>query len=108
MIGRKYLDATVRVGTTPIAVELKAMAKWDMKEYRTAFIQAVPYRHFIQQTPALDPWFQAAGMDRRSVLGVVAFPGPPEITPDDKWQFACLQRVGSRFGIRVMFVQERH
>ena len=109
-LNSKYLDALLCEGRKPIAVELKALARWELRGYRAAFIQAVLYRHYIKQTPALDRWFAKAGLDRMEVQAVVAFPHPTSGTEafNDmvKTEFTLLERVGERFGVDVTFVCE--
>ena len=105
---QKYLDAMVRDGRTPIAVELKAKPEWQLAYYRESFVQAVLYRHFIQKTPSLDPWFKLADLDRCAVRAVIAFPIPPVMTPIVQQQFAVLRQVGARFGVFVTFIRESH
>jgi hypothetical protein len=103
---QKYLDAMVRDGRTPIAVELKAKSEWSLAYYREAFVQAVLYRHFIQNTPSLDRWFFVADLDRLSVRAVVTFPRPDPLTPTIEHEFAVLRKVGAMVGVDVTFIRE--
>lgn len=56
----RYLDAMLRRGTTPLAIELKVATGGQGRYYRRSLVQAVLYRHFIHNTPTLEPWFRSA------------------------------------------------
>lgn len=72
----RYLDALLRRGHTPLAVELKVATGGQGRYYRRALVQAVLYRHFIRNAPGLDPWFAAAGLERTAIETCIAIPTP--------------------------------
>lgn len=85
----RYLDALLTDGTTPLAVELKVATGGQGRYYRRSIIQAVLYRHFILNTPDLDPWFDHARLDRTAARAAIGIPVP------DRWteRFATTHRL---------------
>lgn len=78
----RYLDALMRRGSTPYAVELKVQDGGGYGRYlREAITQAVLYRHFIRSTTALHQWTRTLGMEPTQCEAVVAFPKPKAMTP---------------------------
>lgn len=70
----RFLDALVRRGATPLAVELKVATGGQGRYYRRSLVQAVLYRHFIRNAPGLEKWFKAAGLDRMATEGASEYP----------------------------------
>jgi hypothetical protein len=103
----RYLDAMLRRGTTPLAVELKVATGGQGRYYRRSVLQAVLYRHFILNTPALDPWFEAVGLPRLSIEAAVGIPYPQEWSVSFDRSFTGLRRVAARFGVEVHLVDDR-
>ena len=97
----RYLDALVRRDTTPLAVELKVATSGRGRNYRRSIIQAVLYRHFIRNAPDLDPWFDAANLDRDAVEGCIGVPIPTRWTPGFDQTLHSLRRVAARVGVQV-------
>lgn len=71
----RYLDALLRDGDVPWAVEMKVRGSGGVGGYyRHAIAQAVLYRHFIRSASALDPWFASRGLDRLACRAAVVVP----------------------------------
>ncbi|MBN1093433.1 hypothetical protein JKP75_13195 [Blastococcus sp. TML/M2B] len=71
----RYLDALMRQGSVPWAVEMKVRGGGGVGGYyRHAVAQAVLYRQFIRSASPLDPWFSRHGLDRTAVRAAVAVP----------------------------------
>ncbi|MGY1842057.1 hypothetical protein [Modestobacter sp. SYSU DS0875] len=61
----RYLDAIMRNGSTPWALEIKVSGGAGVGQYyRHAVAQAVLYGHFIRQAAYLEPWFERFGLNR--------------------------------------------
>lgn len=103
----RYLDALVQRGTTPLAVELKVATGGRGRYYRRSLLQAVLYRHFIRNAPGLDPWFQAAGLDRMATEGSIGLPIPPRWTPGFDIELDRLRRIAGRVGAQVHVLDDR-
>ena len=63
-----------------MAIELKVATGGQGRYYRRALVQAVLYRHFILNVWT-SSWFEAAGLTRQHVLGMVGIPEPSRYTP---------------------------
>lgn len=98
----KYLDAMLRHSGAPCAVELKVGTGGQGRYYRRSLVQAILYRHFIANAPDLDPWFEAAGLERRQVLGMIAIPEPSKFTSAFAFRLDLLRRVAERVGVSVL------
>jgi hypothetical protein len=71
----RYLDALMRDGDVPWAIEMKVRGSGGVGGYyRHAVAQAVLYRHFIRSAEALEPWFAARGLDRTACRAAVVVP----------------------------------
>lgn len=99
----KYLDAMLRHHSAPCAVELKVGTGGQGRYYRRSLVQAILYRHFIANAPDLDPWFEAAGLERQHVLAMIAIPEPSKYTPAFAFRLDLLRRVAERVGVSVLF-----
>lgn len=103
----RYLDAMLRRGRTPLAVELKVSTGGQGRYYRRSLIQAVLYAHFVRNAPGLEPWFLAAGLDRRSTEASIGVPIPARWTPGFANDLELLKRVGARVGVEVHLLDDR-
>ena len=71
----RYLDALMRLGNVPWAVELKEPSGSSRGQgYRHAITQAVLYREFIRQAKDVHPWFTNQNLDAELCQAAVAFP----------------------------------
>lgn len=71
----RYLDALLRDGSTPWAVEIKIQGGTGVGGYyRHAVAQAVLYRHFIRQAQPLQPWFDKYGLHQKDCRATVLVP----------------------------------
>jgi hypothetical protein len=71
----RYLDALLRDGDVPWAIEMKVRGSGGVGGYyRHAVAQAVLYRHFIRSADALNPWFASRGLDRLACRAAVVVP----------------------------------
>ncbi|CAB4922579.1 unannotated protein [freshwater metagenome] len=71
----RYLDALLRDGSTPWAVEMKVQGGAGVGQYyRHAVAQAVLYREFIRRAFVLHPWFEMRGLDATRCQGAVVVP----------------------------------
>ena len=103
----RYLDALLRHGTTPLAVELKVATGGQGRYYRRALVQSVLYRHFIRNAPGLNPWFETAGLDRMATEGALGIPTPRRWTPGFQTQLGRLQDVASHVDVTVHVLDDR-
>jgi hypothetical protein len=75
----RYLDALLRDGHVPWAVEMKVKAGGGYGAYlRHAIGQAVMYRHFLRTAHAYRGWFQSNDLDQDSIRALVLYPQPTE------------------------------
>ena len=80
----RYLDAMLRDGNIPWAVEMKVQGGGGVGQYyRHAIGQAVLYRHFIRSAAPLDPWFAARGLRRTECQAAVVI---PDLDKQPKWR----------------------
>ncbi|HTN99062.1 MAG TPA: hypothetical protein VL068_00185 [Microthrixaceae bacterium] len=71
----RYLDALLRDGSTPWAVEMKVQGGTGVGQYyRHAVAQAVLYREFIRKATPLSPWFESHGLVATSCRAAVVVP----------------------------------
>lgn len=71
----RYLDALLRDGSTPWAIEMKVQGGAGVGQYyRHAVAQAVLYREFIHQAVPLHPWFETRGLDATKCQAAVVVP----------------------------------
>lgn len=103
----RYLDAMLRRGRTPLAVELKVSTGGQGRYYRRSLIQAVLYAHFIRNAPGLEPWFLAGGLDRKATRPCIGVPIPARWTPGFRDDLELLKRVGAAVGVEVYLLDDR-
>lgn len=71
----RYLDALLRHGSTPWAVEMKVQGAAGVGQYyRHAVAQAVLYRDFIRRATPLHFWFDELGLDAADCRAAVVVP----------------------------------
>ncbi len=103
----RYLDALLRDGDTPWALELKAALPGSglRAYYRHAVGQAVLYRQFIQTATPLRPWFDRYGLDQAKVRAGVVLPeltaGPADLA--DRQAALCRM-----FGLELFWVPDTY
>lgn len=98
----RYLDALLRAGRTPWAVEIKVDGGGGTgKYYRHAVAQAVLYREFIRQATPLAPWFERHGLDQRECRAAVVV---PEFGRPDDVKKQRLAAVCRAFGVALICV----
>lgn len=71
--GARYLDALLRDGTTPWAIEMK-VNRSEGQYYRHAVAQAVLYRDFIRNATPLHFWFHKFDLDPTTCRAAVVVP----------------------------------
>jgi hypothetical protein len=96
----RYLDALLRDGHMPWAVEIKIHGAGGAGGYyRHAVAQAVLYRHFIAHSTPLKEWFDKFDLDQRHCQAAVLV---PEMTgPLLPWR-TRLRRVADLFAVKVL------
>lgn len=104
--GARYLDALLRDGETPWALELKVEGSQSVGYYyRHAVAQAVLYRHFIRSATHLAPWFERLGLDHTACRAAVVV---PTFRPEHrKWRDRLLPVCGV-FDVELVEVPERY
>jgi hypothetical protein len=101
----RYLDALLRDGSTPWALEIKIEGTAGVGGYyRHAVQQAVLYRHFIRQADYLAPWFERFGLDHTACRAAVVV---PEFREEGLPWRDRLQRVCDVFDVELITVPER-
>ncbi len=101
----RYLDALLRDGSTPWALELKTEGSAGVAGYyRHAVGQAVLYRHFIRQAIYLAPWFDRFGLDQTACRAAVVV---PEYRAETAAWGERLRRVCEVFNVELITVPER-
>lgn len=99
----RYLDALLRDGDVPWALELKAeLGSGVGRYYRHAVGQAILYRHFIRTSPHLKPWFDQHGLDQTKCQAGVVLPHLNKPRGQD-WA-ARQQAICDAFGIDLIWV----
>lgn len=80
----RYLDALMKVGSTPWAVEMKvAAAGGGYGRYlRQGLTQAVLYRHFLRSAHQYDDWYGRLGLERRLCKAALVYPKPAAAQAD--------------------------
>src|SRR4051794_35441069 len=74
----RYLDALLRDGSTPWAIEMKVQGGAGVGQYyRHAVAQAVLYREFIRRAEPLHPWFEKRGLVATDCRAAVVVPTIP-------------------------------
>jgi hypothetical protein len=101
----RYLDALLRQGTTPWALEIKIDGPTGVASYyRHAVTQAVLYQEFIRQATHLAPWFERFGLDHGACRAAVVV---PEYRVEDRPWRDRLLRVCGVFDVELVTVPER-
>ena len=101
----RYLDALMRDGSTPWALEIKVDGPSGAGYYyRHAVKQAVLYRHFIRQAAHLAPWFERFGLDHRACRAAVVV---PEFKTGNVHWGDRLRRVCEAFDVELITVPGR-
>jgi hypothetical protein len=101
----RYLDALLRDGSIPWALELKTEGSAGVAGYyRHAVGQAVLYRHFIRQAVHLAPWFDRFGLDHTACRAAVVV---PEFRAGTAAWGERLRRVCEVFDVELIIVPER-
>lgn len=101
----RYLDALMRQGTVPWAVEMKVRGAGGVGGYyRHAVGQAVLYRHWIRSATALDPWFTRQGLDRAAARAAVVV---PDLDTQPQWR-ARLQAICDLTEVELIEVPHRY
>ena len=103
----RYLDALLRRGRTPLAVELKVATGGQGRYYRRSLIQAALYSHFIRNAPGLEPWFHRARLDRAATQPCIGVPIPTRWTDRFTADLDLLTRVAARIGVEVHVLDSR-
>jgi hypothetical protein len=102
----RYLDALLRDGSIPWAIEMKVAGGGGVGQYyRHAVAQAVLYRHFIRQADQLHWWFVDQGLEPTACRAAVVVPrmdGPSAIWRDG------LQSLCTSFDVELIEVDPSH
>lgn len=95
----RYLDAVLRDGQIPWAIEMKIRGSGGVSQYyRHAVAQAVLYREFIKAAKDLYFWFERFGMDPLQCRGAVVV---PVMTPSEQNWREQLQNLCYLFDISL-------
>ncbi len=101
----RYLDALMREGRVPWAVEMKVRGSGGVGGYyRHAVGQAVLYRHFIRSAAPLDDWFDSHALDRTSCQAAVVV---PDLDLQPAWR-ERLRAVCELFEVELVEVAHRY
>jgi hypothetical protein len=104
--GARYLDALLRDGQTPWALELKVEGSQSVGYYyRHAVAQVVLYRHFIRSATHLAPWFEDLDLDHTACRAAVVV--PTFRSEHRKWRDRLLQ-VCQVFDVELVEVPEQY
>ena len=102
----RYLDALLRDGSTPWAIEMKVQGPGGVGQYyRHAVAQAVLYREFIRQAEPLYPWFEDQDMNAKHCQAAVVVPAIP--ARQVSWR-GRLQRLCEVFSVAFIEVDPSH
>jgi len=94
-----YLDALLRCGRVPWAVELKVPRGGGAGAYyRHGVAQAVLYRHFIRSATPVHAWFAKASMDAAACRACLAV---PRALPAATAQMRALRMLADKFDVSV-------
>ena len=98
----RYLDAILRDGATPWAIEMKVAGSAGVGQYyRHAIAQAVLYREFIKRATPLHWWFDAKNLTAGHCKGAVVV---PKLTGANAVWRAGLQQLCRTFDIDLIEV----
>jgi hypothetical protein len=96
----RYLDALVKDGSVPWAIELKVLKSGGPGSYcRHGLAQAVLYRHFIRSATPVHRWFRSAGTEPTTCRAAVAFPKAPQAS---RARVDSLRRLSGLFDVDVI------
>jgi hypothetical protein len=101
----RYLDALMRLGEVPWAVELKEPNGSSRGQgYRHGITQAVLYREFIRRAKDVHRWFAGQKMNAELCEAAVAFPA---MTAGGKQAmlFQQHQKVADAFGVEIVQIE---
>jgi hypothetical protein len=103
---RRSLDALMRRGPEPWAVEIKAAQTGGYGRYlRQGITQAVLYRHFLRSAAAIHPWMREMGMDPGSCRAALAIPEPlPGSHASTTSKLKQLEVLCDQFGVHLVQV----
>jgi hypothetical protein len=102
----RYLDALMRAGSRPYAVELKVQDGGGYGRYlREALTQAVLYRHFIRSTTALHAWTRTLDVEPTDCGAVVAFPKPTNLTAALTSRLAAFEHLCGDFDVNYWEIE---
>src|SRR5487761_1100184 len=101
-----YLDALLRYGRAPWAVELKVLGGSGAGAYyRHGVAQVVLYRHFIRSATPVHAWFADAGMDAAACRACLAVPRAP--SPRAAARMPALRILAEKFDVSVAEIDWR-
>ena len=98
----RYLDALMKDGATPWAVEIKvAEAGGGYGRYlRQGLTQAILYRHFLLAAHQYEAWFTSLGMDRSACRAALLYPQPtPQVAVKVEHKVAALDQLCRDFAV---------
>lgn len=102
----RYLDALMRDGSTPWAIEMKVQGASGVGQYyRHAIVQAVLYREFIRNAKPLHSWFDDHGLDATACEAAVVI---PEIRGAQARWLPRLEDLCAVFDVRLVQVPPEH
>lgn len=105
----RYLDALLRDGRTPWAVEIKIQGGTGVGGYyRHAIAQAVLYRHFIREAQPLDPWFEKFDLDRGACQAAVLVPDMATLATSQQHWRGRLRVVAELFDLPVLEIDPKY
>lgn len=102
----RYLDALMRDGQVPWAIEMKVKAGGGYGAYlRHAVGQAVLYRHFLRSAPAYVPWFAHHSLDPQALRAAVLYPRPTaDVQRKIAGRIGNLWLIAAAFDVQVVTV----
>ncbi|MCA1792803.1 MAG: hypothetical protein LC660_02840 [Desulfobacteraceae bacterium] len=102
----RFLDALMRDGNIPWAVELKEPTGSSIgQDYRHAVTQAVLYREFIKKASSMHEWFSGLGLTASECRSAVAFPKMEFVNHKQKL-LRQHQKVAEAFDIRIIEISQ--
>ena len=102
----RYLDALLRDGMTPWAIEMKVQGGPGVGQYyRHAVAQAVLYREFIRGASPLHFWFEKQGLKAEDCQAAVVV---PEIPAKQRQWRGRIERLCDLFNVAFVEVDPAH
>lgn len=102
----RYLDALMKDGRTPWAIEMKVRGAGGVSQYyRHAIAQAVLYREFIIAAQPLHFWFSDRNLDAKACRAAVVV---PELTGSNARWLPRLEQLCELFDVTLIQVEHRH